>query len=114
MFAFGHLTVTLFRFLQIIPLKKFIPMFAEIYEDLHSRAAGGGASSGGVGTAADVTPSVQQIALTVAESQVKDFAAVNITEIDFVLLSIFMLFFLYLCESEVTLNNQGLLSSNTS
>ncbi len=32
----------------------------------------------------------------------QELSMVNITEIDFVLLSIFTLFFLYLCESEVS------------
>ena len=95
-----------FRFTRVVPLKKYLSVFAEIFDDLTSRAAAtaGAGATGGVGDKVDVSPSVQQIALCVAETQVKDFTAVNITDIDFVLLSTFILFFLYLCENEVSGN----------
>lgn len=99
-----------FRFTRVVPLKKYLSVFAEIFEDLNSRAAAataGAAGAGAAGDKVDVSPSVQQIALCVAETQVKDFTAVNTTDIDFVLLSTFMIFFLYLCENQVseTMNN---------
>ena len=88
--------------MRVVPLKKYLSVFAEIFDDLNSRAAtAGGAGAGGGGDKIDVSPSVQQIALAVAETQVRDFTAVNITDIDFVLLSTFTIYFLYLCENEV-------------
>ena len=86
-----------------MPLKKYLSVFAEIFDDLNSRAAAAGA--GGAGDKVDVSPSVQQIALAVAETQIRDFTAVNITEIDFVLLSTFTIYFLYLCENEVRVDD---------
>ena len=104
---FTAITACPFRFTRVVPLKKYLSVFAEILDDLNSRAAAAtataGASSAGGGGAdkVDVSPSAQQIALCVAEMQFKDFTAVNTTDIDFVLLSTFILFFLYLCENEV-------------
>ena len=96
-----------FRFTRIVPLKKYLSVFANIFDDLNSRAAAtsAGAAGAGGGDKVDVSPSAQQIALCLAETQVKDFTAVNTTEMDFVLLSTFILFFLYLCENEVGLGH---------
>ena len=103
-----------FRFTRVVPLKKYLSVFAEILDDLNSRAAAAAAAAGASGAGGggadkvDVSPSAQQIALCVAEMQFKDFTAVNTTDIDFVLLSTFILFFLYLCENEVGWKAKGI------
>ncbi len=93
--------VRLNRFLRLVPIKRFLPVFADLYDSLNIRALGTnpataspgtpeppagdsnaaagsiptqGAAAGGVPppvAGADATPSVQQIALTLAETQIK-------------------------------------------